>query len=84
MSSDGILLTRYEIARLIGLRALQIDEGATPFVSVVDGETSLCIAAREISERKIKAAVCRSGDYHPVATARFPTDLATTLSILQG
>ena len=82
MQADNILLTRYEIARLIGLRALQIDEGSTPLVRVADDDNSLSIAAREISERKLNAVVCRNGDYHSTATARLPRDLTTTLSIL--
>ena len=84
MQTERILLTRYEIARVIGLRALQIDEGATPLVAVTDNDHSLSIATRELSERKLDAVVCRDGNYYPTMTARFPRDLTTTLSLLQG
>lgn len=83
MDTERILLTRYEIARLIGLRALQIDEGSTPLVTVVENDNSLSIAAKEISERKLDAAVCRNRTYYPISTARFPRDLAVTLSVLE-
>ena len=83
MKPEGILLTRYEIARLIGLRALQIDEGSTPFVVVKEDDNSLSIAAREIYERKLNAVISRNGDCHQVMTARFPRDLEITLNILQ-
>ena len=83
MKPEGILLTRYEIARLIGLRALQLDEGSPPFIVVKDDDNSLSIAAREIYERKLNALVNRNGDYHQIMTARFPRDLEITLNLLR-
>ena len=68
-------VTRYEIARIIGLRALQIDGGATPFVPCKEGEQSIRIAAREISERKLDVIIDRNGEIVDVRTAPLPKDL---------
>lgn len=56
-----MLLNRYEIARIIGLRALQIDEGAVPMVTVHEGETSISVSCREIMSGNLDAVVVRDG-----------------------
>ncbi|MEM3609506.1 MAG: DNA-directed RNA polymerase subunit K [Candidatus Aenigmatarchaeota archaeon] len=38
---------RYEIARIIGARALQLSYGAPPLIEVYKGDTSIKIAKRE-------------------------------------
>lgn len=59
-------LTKYEKARLLGTRALQIDNDAPIFVDV-DGETSSYeIALKELMEKKIPLTVERilpNGDW---------------------
>ncbi|MCX8166239.1 MAG: DNA-directed RNA polymerase subunit K [Candidatus Micrarchaeota archaeon] len=46
--SDGNFnLSRYEIARIIGARALQLSYGAPPLVEVLEGDDSIKIAKRE-------------------------------------
>ena len=52
-------LTKYERARLLGTRALQLSQNAPPLVEV-DGETDpLKIAAKELRERKLPLIVRR-------------------------
>ena len=65
-----VLLNRYEVARIMGLRALQLDEGATPFAETREGDSSLYIAARELHERRLDALVCREGHHYPVVDCR--------------
>jgi len=77
-----IMLSRYEIARLIGLRALQIEEGSAPFVQMVGAYSPIRIASQEILERKIDALVNRGGVYHSVKTARYPIDLDILVNTL--
>ena len=54
------LLTKYELARVLGMRAKQINMGATPFVKVptiiVDGYT---IASMELKQKKIPFIIRR-------------------------
>ncbi len=52
-------LTKYERARLLGTRALQLSQNAPPLVEV-DGETDpLKIAGKELRERKLPLIVRR-------------------------
>ena len=54
------LLTKYELSRVLGMRAKQINRGATPFVKVpsiiVDGYT---IASMELKQKKIPFIIRR-------------------------
>ena len=53
MNTDRIL-TKYEKARILGLRALQISSGSPVLVSVPDNMTDcLKIATLELEQRKI-------------------------------
>jgi len=53
-------LTKYEISRILGLRAKQINNGGTPFVSVEKTETDgYIIARRELMEKKIPFIIQR-------------------------
>lgn len=79
---SNIVLSRYEIAKIVGLRALQLDNGSTPNVDVWDGDYSLHIAARELHERKLDVLVNRGGSYFSVKSARFPVDLENLLKTL--
>jgi DNA-directed RNA polymerase subunit K/omega len=81
------LLTRYEVARVIGLRALQLDTGAQPFVHVGDERLrtdASYVAASEIAARALNAMVRRpEGDVY-VQHARLPIDLYSLLDIKDG
>jgi DNA-directed RNA polymerase subunit K len=49
--------TRYERARILGARSLQIEMGAPAFVDYSSGESPLNIAKRELEEGKIPITV---------------------------
>jgi DNA-directed RNA polymerase I, II, and III subunit RPABC2 len=52
-------MTKYERARVLGTRALQLSHGAAPLVPI-DGETDpLMIARRELTEKKIPFIIRR-------------------------
>ncbi len=53
-------LTKYERARVLGTRALQLSLSAPPMVDVAEGESDpLQIAARELAERRLPLVVRR-------------------------
>lgn len=55
-------LTKYEIARLIGARALQLSMGAPPLVKLDDGKTSFIeVAEIELDKGVIPLSVVRNG-----------------------
>lgn len=60
-------LTKYEKTRILGLRAKQIDSGATPFVKVESGIIDgYLIAMKELEEKKIPFIIKRpipNGDF---------------------
>lgn len=77
------MLTRYEVARLVGIRALQISEGSEPRVLVADERLrrdAVYVAARELHEKKMDACVMRNGIPNHVSTLRNPMDLFTMLN----
>ncbi len=50
-------LTKYELARVIGARALQLSEGAPPLIKEVDQLSFLAIAEKELLENVIPLIV---------------------------
>ena len=82
-----VLLTRYEVARIVGLRALQLDQGAPPLVRVED-ETLRCdalyVAARELSAGVLDAKVRRADEDVHVRDARLPPELHAVLDTKDG
>ena len=69
------MLTRFETARIMGARALQLSLGAPPFISVSkDTSTSLEIAMEELNERLIPIVIRRvlpNGDYQNIPINHF-------------
>ena len=69
------ILTRFEKARIMGARALQLSLGAPPFISVPkDTSTSLDIAMKELNERLIPIVIRRvlpNGDYQNIPINHF-------------
>ncbi len=69
------MLTRFEKARIMGARALQLSLGAPPFISVPkDTSTSLEIAMEELNERLIPIVIRRvlpNGDYQNIPINHF-------------
>ena len=76
LSSDGKILmgpptlTRFEKARIMGARALQLSLGAPPFIDIpVNAATSLDISIKELEERVIPITIRRvlpNGDYQNI------------------
>lgn len=52
-------LTKYERARILGTRALQLSMGAPPMVEIKDETDPLVIAKKELQERKIPITIRR-------------------------
>ncbi len=68
-------LTRFEKARIMGARALQLSLGAPPFVEIPVGtKTSLVIAMEELDLRVIPIVIRRAlpnGDYQNIPIEHF-------------
>ena len=68
-------LTRFEKARIMGARALQLSLGAPPFISISKNtSTSLEIAMDELNERLIPIVIRRvlpNGDYQNIPINHF-------------
>ena len=63
-------LTRFEKARILGARALQLSLGAPPFIAIpASARTSLDIALKELEDRVIPIVIKRrlpNGDYQNI------------------
>ena len=81
-------LTKYEVTRVVGLRSLQLSEGATPLVHVAEPTLrcdTLYVAALELWHRALKAKVRRdNGTLVHVWEARLPPTLTTYLDTRDG
>ena len=81
LSSDGKILmgpptlTRFEKARIMGARALQLSLGAPPFIDIpVTALTSLDISMKELEKRVIPITIRRvlpNGDYQNIPLLDF-------------
>lgn len=64
------VLTRFEKARILGARALQLSQGAPPFIPIPENaRTSLDIALKELDDRAIPIVIRRrlpNGDYQNI------------------
>ncbi len=64
------VLTRFEKARIMGARALQLSQGAPPFIEIpVTAKTSLDIAMEELEQKIIPIVIKRilpNGDYQNI------------------
>lgn len=81
------MLTRYEVTRLIGIRALQISEGSEPHVLVSDerlGRDSVYVAALELFEGRMDACVRRGGVNVHISRYQNPPDLKVVLNTRDG
>jgi DNA-directed RNA polymerase subunit K/omega len=82
------LLTRFEAARVVGLRALQLDAGAEPRVHIAD-ERLRCdaayVATRELEAGVLDARVRRpTGEMVRVEEALLPAELVALLNVKDG
>ena len=75
INSGGLTLTRFEKARIMGSRALQLSLGAPPFIDFSKNTTtSLEIAMEELKQRVIPIVIRRTlpnGDYQNIAIEQF-------------
>ncbi len=69
------VLTRFEKARIMGARALQLSQGAPPFIEIpATARTSLDIAMEELDQRIIPIVIKRvlpNGDYQNIPIGYF-------------
>lgn len=52
-------LNKYELARILGARALQLSYGAPPLIEVAQGEAAIDVARRELDTGVIPLVVLR-------------------------
>ena len=75
ISSGRLTLTRFEKARIMGSRALQLSLGAPPFIDFSKNTTtSLEIAMEELQQRVIPIVIRRTlpnGDYQNISIEQF-------------
>ena len=68
-------LTKFEKARIIGARALQLSQGAPPFITIPDGVTaSFDLAVAELEKRVIPITIRRvlpNGDFQNIPLEYF-------------
>ena len=77
------MLSRYEVARIIGLRALQLDEGAVPMVVPLDAnESTIITATRELVNRKLRVQVKRDFETINVWEATLPDEPYNLLALM--
>ena len=55
------MLTRYEVVRLVGMRATQLEEGARPLVDPSAGDDPISLAVRELRAGELRGRVERAG-----------------------
>ena len=93
VAPDVSVLTRYEVARIVGLRALQLDAGATPGVRVEDDalrRDALYVASRELAEGTLDVVVVRrdvatgASRHVHVRDMVMPTELRAVLDTKDG
>ncbi|MEM4662782.1 MAG: DNA-directed RNA polymerase subunit K [Candidatus Diapherotrites archaeon] len=53
-------LTRFEIARVIGARSLQLSLGAPPLIKPEKGDTPYSVARKEFEQKVLPMAVIRT------------------------
>jgi len=82
-----MMLTRFEVARIVGLRAVRLSEGAEPFVDVADGTLRhdyTYVASLELYERRIDVCVRRDDRIVHVSELRLPIDVEVYLNTRDG
>lgn len=84
---ESVFLSRYEIARIVGLRAMQLESGSNPHVEVADHglrSDATYMAALELYSRTLDVKVVRNGVCHDVRKALFSSELAAMLDTRDG
>lgn len=81
------MLTRFEVARIVGMRAMQLSEGAEPRVHVEDAVLQRdCnyVAGCELYTGVVDVCVRRGDAVHHVSELRLPPDVASMLNTRDG
>ena len=79
------VLSRYDVAHIVGMRSLHLSCGAPPLVHVDDEhlrENTMYVAARELKERRLDVVVRRGERVVRVADARLPPCVDVLLGTL--
>ena len=66
MASKGVKLTKYEKARIVGARALQLAMGAPPLVTTKDALSAVQMAFLEFEKNAIPLYVVNQASESPV------------------
>lgn len=77
-----LMMTKYELARVLGLRALALDHGEVQCVQVEDDRLrrdSLYVAALELTHKKLDAQIVRGDRSYHVNDLNPPSELQTLL-----
>ena len=72
LDNEPLMLTRYEIARVLGLRALQLENGCPPSIVVKKNEFPWQTAMREILAKKLDVIVVRGDTAHHINDCTLP------------
>ena len=81
--STHFVLTKFEVARILGMRSLVLSEGASSMVVLQDRrlrENVLYVAALEMQRGLLRAKVVRGGVERDVCDAKLPPTLPTYLA----
>lgn len=81
------MLTRFEVAKIVGIRAVQLSEGSYPHVDIESTELRndhTYVASLELYKRTLDVCVTRGGNIHHVNDVGFPVDLVSYLNTRDG
>lgn len=81
------MLSRFEVTRIVGLRALELAGGAQPHVHVETPQMQcdfIYVAATELLEGRLDARIERGGCEFDVRQMRLPPTLAVLLDTKDG
>lgn len=82
-----MMLTRFEVARIVGIRAMRLSEGAEPFVDVCDDTLRhdyTYVASLELYEERLDVCVRRDDRVVHVSEFRLPIDVEVYLNTRDG
>ena len=83
-SEARVTLTRYEVTKIVGLRALQLEQDACPFIDVQPHEPFLNVAVKELFRRKLDVKVVRGKRSYHISQVDFPQELYALVDVQQG
>jgi DNA-directed RNA polymerase subunit K/omega len=80
-------LSRFEMARIVSLRAMKLSEGAKPKVFVEDKmlySDPIYVACLELFHKKIDGLVQRGSEFYQIDSLESPIDLINILDARDG